>query len=290
MKVIHLEQNSQEWLNFRKHKIGASDAPIIMDESPHKGPRALWREKMLNEQTFMTSAMRYGQEQEPLLLQQYNEKFGHSFKPEVGQHDKMDYMIASFDGYDDCANFTLEIKTTNVGNWEAYQKDFPLHWKIQALHQLEVSRKSYVEFYVACREMDIEPFRVQIFRDDAVIKKMLEQEKEFYRCMMEMKEPKCGINEKEYVEREDNIWEQIAEDFQKGKAIELEGKRLQEEAKKRAIDASFGIPSKGFGITLCIAKGRKQIAYKKLVEEHGLDAAPFTTFSEPTWQVRTYSF
>ncbi len=41
-----LIQHSNEWLELRKNKIGASDAPIIMKVSPWKTPYRLWEEKL----------------------------------------------------------------------------------------------------------------------------------------------------------------------------------------------------------------------------------------------------
>jgi predicted phage-related endonuclease len=41
-----MQQQTPEWLEFRKNKIGASDAPIIMETSPWKTPYQLWLEKL----------------------------------------------------------------------------------------------------------------------------------------------------------------------------------------------------------------------------------------------------
>ena len=39
---IELTQNTPEWLEFRRKKIGASDAPIILEVSTWKTPYQLW--------------------------------------------------------------------------------------------------------------------------------------------------------------------------------------------------------------------------------------------------------
>ena len=41
-----LVQQSEEWLEFRRSRIGASDAPIIMGVSPWKTHYKLWVEKI----------------------------------------------------------------------------------------------------------------------------------------------------------------------------------------------------------------------------------------------------
>ncbi len=40
-----LIQNTPEWHAFRRKRIGASDAPVIMGISPWKTPYQLWIEK-----------------------------------------------------------------------------------------------------------------------------------------------------------------------------------------------------------------------------------------------------
>ena len=40
-----MEQNTTEWLNYRREGIGASDASIIMGKSKYKTIQELWEEK-----------------------------------------------------------------------------------------------------------------------------------------------------------------------------------------------------------------------------------------------------
>ena len=46
MKIIDLHQNTPKWLEYRKHKLGASCAPIIMEVSPWSSPLMLYKEML----------------------------------------------------------------------------------------------------------------------------------------------------------------------------------------------------------------------------------------------------
>ncbi len=56
-----MQQNTPEWLEYRKTKIGASDAPILMNCSPWSSPYDLWMEKKgMKAPKKMTPAMQRG--------------------------------------------------------------------------------------------------------------------------------------------------------------------------------------------------------------------------------------
>jgi len=40
--IVDLQQNTPEWIAFRVDKLGASDAPIIMESSPWTTPDRDW--------------------------------------------------------------------------------------------------------------------------------------------------------------------------------------------------------------------------------------------------------
>ena len=62
------KQNTPEWLEFRKNKIGASDIPIIMGLSPYSTPLQLWKRKLgFLEEMQMNDCMRFGNENESII-------------------------------------------------------------------------------------------------------------------------------------------------------------------------------------------------------------------------------
>ena len=80
----HLQQNTNEWLEFRRNKIGSSDAPIIMGKSPWKTPHQLWEEKMgIKDSFFESQAMRRGKDLEPEARTAFEEQTGLVMWPDV---------------------------------------------------------------------------------------------------------------------------------------------------------------------------------------------------------------
>ena len=55
-----LIQQTDEWLEMRRNKIGASDAPIIMEVSPYKKPNQLMEDKLTGAVMAKSQAMQRG--------------------------------------------------------------------------------------------------------------------------------------------------------------------------------------------------------------------------------------
>lgn len=140
MKKIDLKQDTDEWFNFRKNKLGASDAPIIMGISPWKTPYQLWQEKLgFRSIPVMNEAMQRGKDLEPLALQSINLELGSEMIPLVFQHESLDFMTASLDGYDEKNKIACEIKCPRGSDHElALQGKIPEKYIPQLQHQMEV--------------------------------------------------------------------------------------------------------------------------------------------------------
>lgn len=108
MKIINLKQNTPEWEEFRRSKIGASDCPIICGKSSYKTSFDLWEEKIKGKKSYESHAMKYGKEMEPLAVAHYKYRFMLNGEPLVVQHENIDYMLASIDCLFD--DHILEVK------------------------------------------------------------------------------------------------------------------------------------------------------------------------------------
>ena len=97
---IELIQNTHEWLEFRRKKIGASDAPVILEVSPWKTPYQLWIEKTSGTPSITTHHQKRGLELEELARQTFEKKTGTIMFPKVVLHPSFDWMMASLDGID----------------------------------------------------------------------------------------------------------------------------------------------------------------------------------------------
>lgn len=99
MKLVQLEQGTQEWLEWRKGLITASDVPIIMGVSPYSTARELWeRRKGLLAEVQDNPGMRRGRELEPVARDLAEKSIDGFFQPACCQSDEYPFMGASLDG------------------------------------------------------------------------------------------------------------------------------------------------------------------------------------------------
>src|SRR5689334_6309347 len=136
-----LLQNTSEWLEMRRNKIGASDAPVIMGVSPWKTPFQLWEEKLgIGKEKETTASMRRGIDMEEEARQKFEELTGHIVFPKVMFHPDYEYLMASLDGIDMDHKVAVEIKCPGREDHEcAMDGVVPEKYKPQLQHQLEVT-------------------------------------------------------------------------------------------------------------------------------------------------------
>lgn len=194
MKKINLIQGSQEWKAYRQERIGASDCPTIMG-CGYVTPTALWRQKVLGEEQFVTSSMTRGSilEAEARIL--INGDMEHKFVPEVYECEEFPFMIASLDGIDELGNL-IEIKCPNEELFRQFQAygSVPDAWFWQVQHQMSVMGADSVRIY-AYTGYILASHTVE--RDNSAIKDLIAKEKAFYKCMCEMVPPKAPLPERE---------------------------------------------------------------------------------------------
>src|SRR5271170_1345030 len=110
-------QNTPEWLEMRRNKIGASDAPIIMQVSPWKTPYQLWEEKLgIAKQKQISYEMQRGTNLEEIARQEFEKMTGLIIFPQVVQHPNFEWMIASLDGIDLAHENIVEIKCPGIND------------------------------------------------------------------------------------------------------------------------------------------------------------------------------
>ncbi len=142
--------NEQEWLQWRRKGIGASDAPIIMGASPWTTPYQLWREKVFGEGLSQENeATLHGKKYEEAALQWLENETGEFFFPQIRmEHPILTWMRATLDGR--ALDGTIcEIKCPyNLKNHEEVKKTrrIPEKYIWQLYHQLEVSGEKEIIF------------------------------------------------------------------------------------------------------------------------------------------------
>jgi len=270
MRVLQLEQNSSDWLQFRRYKIGASDAPIIMGVSPYKSPKQLLNEKRTGvSSTVMHAGIQAGKDLEPYALSLLNAEKGLKMEPLVCQSDEYEYMIASYDGYDLEANVACEIKVPNLADHQlALSGKVPEKYYAQLQHQMLVSNLKSI-IYCSYRDLDIAIVIVE--RDESYLKSLIASEKEFYECMQDEESYALGYEENTLL---DELFEKL-QTFRAEKKELVKVLEDKEEKLKAAILALVGDKETKTYKTTIKKIYRTTYDYKKMVEDYKCNIEPY---------------
>ena len=277
-----LIQGTQEWLDLRKNKVTATDAPILMGVSPWSTPYKRWCEKLsLVPEKEMTEAMQRGLDMEEEARADFERQTKIVVFPEVILSDKYDFMMASLDGIDIEHKNAVEIKCPGEEDHRmALDGVVPEKYYPQLQHQMVVTNLDMI-YYFSYRGKSSKI--IQVGKDEEYIQKMLPKEREFYRCMQEFEAP--NLCDRDFLTRDDDIWVCTV---QKWKDINEKLKELeseQEELKDALIIMSAGKNTKGGGITLSKIYRKGNIDYKDIPELKELNLEKYRKPSTEMWRL-----
>ena len=277
----NLEQNTPEWEEMRKDKIGASDAPIIMGVSPWRTPYQLWQEKLSLIAPRQNYAMARGHQLEPKALELLEQKTGLLFHPVVKIHAELHWMIASLDAVDVEDKCIAEIKCPGEKDHSvAVNGSIPEKYFPQLQHQMEVAQ---VEFAYYFSFDGTDGVLLKVYRDDDYIKNLINTEKEFYECIQELSAP--SLTERDYQTVDSPEWLNIASKWKhvtsQLSALEAEEKKLRESL----ISLSGNQNSKGGGIAVMKGMRKGSVDYKKIPELRSLNLDAYRKESISYWKI-----
>lgn len=277
MKIIDIEQGSPEWVALRNKKIGASDAPIIMEISPWKTPYQLWQEKLGLNTNMDNEAMKRGRDLEPIARQKFIDLIRCEVFPSVAFHDTIEFMMASFDGISKDYQVAVEIKCPGREDHEkAMDGIIPEKYIPQLQHQMEILNLQSM-FYFSYSEKSCKI--LEIDRDNILFEKIYEKERHFWACMQDLETP--DLIERDYVKREDQEWLQLASEW-----IELANlEEKKERIRKRLIEMSGKSNSMGGGIKLSKIPRKGTVDYKSIPELSSLDLEKYRKPTIETFRI-----
>lgn len=184
MKILKLDQGSQDWLRWRETGLGSSDAPIILGVSPWATPKELFERKLkirIPQRT--NSAMQRGKDLEPEIRKIYEDLFGYKVEPICGIHDTIPWLKVSLDGWNEERKIAIEIKAPNKDDHLcSLGGKVPEKYLPQCDHQLLVSNGnclhyiSYNPRFPKHEELAI----VKHLPNSKALEALLEAEKEFW--------------------------------------------------------------------------------------------------------------
>lgn len=268
MKKLSINQNTTEWLSFRKEKIGASDCAIIMGDSPYKTVFDLWKDKTVGVDSYQNEAMREGTLLEPLVLKMFNSQNNANYVPVCALGDDNDWMMASFDGYDEDLKSHIEIKVPHTK--ETFEKmadgDIPRYYIWQLQHQMAVSGFESTELVIFSKHRDT-LVRRHVDRDPGMIISLLDKEEQFYRDYIAGFE----VPEEDCFTREDEVWKELALEWKSTRDALRIYETREKLLKERMISISNGKSTKGCGVKLLRCWRAGSIDYTKVPELKGKD-------------------
>lgn len=277
MKFLQVEQNTDAWLELRRTKIGASDAPIIMG-CGYKKPSHLMEEKLTGKENYTTAAMQRGKDLEPVARELISVKHGAQYKPVVVQNSSIDWQIASLDGFDDATEYFIEIKCPNA---EKYAKivagEVPIEYFWQIQHQLCVTDQRQASLFAFDGSNLVETI---IKKDESAISELIHAENEFHQKMINFELPDDPIEERKDAEFLEALNSYITID----KAYK-EAEELREICRQGLSYLCNERPARAKGYTVKKIFQKGKIDYSKVPELTGVDLDPYRKEGYAYWKV-----
>ena len=191
LKLVKTQDLSRDdWLTVRKGGIGSSDASSAVGLNPYKSQLQLWMEKTGRDGNLPkvdpndeTSPMYWGTLLEAIVAAHYTKRTGHKVRRinAVLQHPKEPWMLANLDrevmGAPDVQ--ILECKTAGLNGSRLWKEGVPEYIQLQVMHQLAVTGKQTADVAVLICGQELQIHRIE--RDNSMIAKLIELERQFWR-------------------------------------------------------------------------------------------------------------
>jgi putative phage-type endonuclease len=180
-QIIALVERTPAWWEWRRSGVGSSDAASILDE-----PRAKSVERLLLEKQQLTkqSAARFEQDRSARLERQarahYCDAVGIYVAPACVQSVVRPWQRASLDGLSANGERVVEIKCGRATYDSAAARRRPArHHFPQLQHILAVTGLPAIDYW--CYSPPLPALRLEVFRDDAYIERLLAAEEAFWK-------------------------------------------------------------------------------------------------------------
>ncbi len=140
------DMSHEEWLEYRRHSIGGSDAGALLGLNRYTSPYALWAEKtgkVIPEDISDKEAVRLGNDLEQYVAERFMEETGHRVHRcnAILYNSSYPFAHANPDRIVVGEDAGLECKTTS--SWEVLQKcrngEYPDTWYAQCTHYMMVT-------------------------------------------------------------------------------------------------------------------------------------------------------
>ena len=268
-RIERLHQNTPQWHRWRQLGIGASDAPVIMNETEFKTPRMLWSIKTGRMQEDAPGpAARRGRELERLARRVYEQQTGTQMEPLCLVHDELEWMRASLDGLSFDGSIVLEIKCPMSlrDQTAAQQGQVPPHYYAQLQHELEVSRAAEVHYWSFDGSTGS---LVRVRPDREYLKRLLDAEAAFWQLVRQNVWPEPVGEELDL--SADPKWRQVALRYREART-RLETAAAEEHKLRTMLEAmATARMTYGCGVEILRSSRKGAVNYSAIPELRGVD-------------------
>lgn len=271
----HLIQRSPEWLKWRRGKLTATDACVLMN-GVHFGKTVLdlYNEKTSDQALLDNSnfAMRRGVELEPLALAKFEAETGYLMTPRVLTHwnGVYPFLSASLDGYEIEGKCAVEVKCPGKEDHALALKGIvPEKYVPQLHHIMIVTGLTWIYYMSYVSDEDFTIFKVQ--KDNDYAAKLIQAELEFWQRVQDRNPPQP--TDRDTSEIKDPNWIHTCDKY---RAINSEKKDVlaqlarieaaEDEIKNELISLSNNKSVFGAGLRLTKSVRRGHIDYARVVE------------------------
>lgn len=283
-RIVDIAQNTPEWEEFRKGKIGSSVAAVIMKESPWETPLSLWEKCVFDKRTPTNRAMQRGKDLEPIARAWINRIWGVNYQATVLQSVEVPDLIASLDGFYelDGKPHILEIKCPGAADHaEAMAGRIPAHYMPQLQHQMNIANVDKM-FYLSFVGDDEDNVILLAQRNKEYCKALVREEMAFLQRIVDLVPPEPQENDWVRVEEEELVAKgnRLAELKLLRKEIEAEENSLEIELKGELEHARCKVGN--LKAEKVVRKGN--IDYSKIDVLKEIDLEPFRKSAISYWR------
>ena len=283
MKIIQLEQGSQEWLSWRKTVITATDASIILGNNPWDSPYRCWQRKLgLIEDKKSNEAMERGKRLEPEARAQFIDKYGIDMTPVVVESSEFEFLGASLDGISVLGNELLEIKCGGYKLHEMASKgEIPEYYRDQMQHQLLVTGAEKCFYYSYDGKDGI---CIEVLPDPQFIHKFMPKAREFWKCVAFSEPP--ALQDSDYKDMSNEpAWKGFALEYRKLNEQIKNLEETKESYRKELLKLCGDQNCLGEGLKVLKTIVRGRVAYDDIPEIKGIDLDKYRKSSTTTWKI-----
>jgi putative phage-type endonuclease len=272
-RIERLKQNTPEWHRWRRQGIGASDAPVIMRETPFKTPHTLWTIKTgRTQESAAGPAARRGRKLEHFARRAYERRTGIQVEPLCLVHQEHEWMRASLDGLSFDGSTLVEIKCplSPRDRASAQQGRIPSQYHAQLQHQLEVSgaeRAHYWSFH------GTEGILIEIRPDLKYARRLIKAESAFWQCVKDDRWPELDGEELDL--GADPDWRHAASRYREVR-LRLE-RAACEERQLHAALARMAAAKRTYGCGVEVVKSSRKgaVNYSAIPQLRGVNLEPY---------------